>query len=786
MGAPSSAMPRRLRLLVRGLVQGVGFRPYVFRLASDLSLSGSVANTPDGVVIEVEGRGSAVRAFADRLSLDPPPLARIDRVDADAVPPTGETGFRIAESAAAGSATTATPPDVATCDACLAEMSNPRDRRYAYPFINCTDCGPRFTIIEGVPYDRARTTMRDFHMCPECAAEYANPATRRFHAEPDACPVCGPRVSLLDAAGVTVSTEDAIPDAAARLLGGGILAVKGLGGFHLAADARNTAAVTRLRRLKQRDRKPFAVMASDAAGIASFAEPSEGESDLLRTPARPIVTVRKRRPFPLADDVAPGNPTIGVMLPYTPLHHLLLREFAVARPSVPPVLVMTSANPGDEPICRANDEAVERLAGIADAFLVHDRDVLARTDDSVFAHFAGAPRPIRRSRGCVPLPVTLPVSGPPVIAVGGDLKCAFCVTRGDEAFPGPHVGDLANAATSEYFFEAVDHLCALLEVKPAQIAHDMHPDYVSTRLAEALSARFGGAPRVVVQHHHAHVMSCLAEHSTTGPAIGLAMDGTGFGLDGTSWGGEVVLVHGRRWRRLARLDTLPLPGGDAAAREPWRIALAALHEAGLASKATRLAVSWPNARPDVLRAVLRLSAKGGLPRSSSLGRLFDAASAILAVRDVATFEGEAAIALEHAAWEAPVGGDVGGGADGGTGPYACGLDTSAAPAGPAVIRTAPLLAALADDAAAGVPASVASARFHASIVEALATAAEWAAGLTGVRVVALSGGSFQNRLLTEGLLRRLSASGLRVLTHSAVPANDGGLALGQALVALLS
>ena len=774
---PEDALVAR-RLLVRGIVQGVGFRPFVFRLAEALGLAGNVSNTSDGVTIEVEGSAEALAEFAIRLRRDAPPLSRIDDVADEPLDADGRTGFRIGTSLAAGSAATSIPPDVAVCDACLAEMRDPADRRWRYPFINCTDCGPRFTIIEGVPYDRSRTTMRAFQLCDACRAEYEDPRSRRFHAEPNACPVCGPRVWLAAADGATVPADDAIAEAGRRLAAGALVAVKGLGGFHLAVDATHDDAVNRLRRLKQRDAKAFAVMARTLDDVADLVEVSCEERTLLESPARPIVLLRRWRDGGarigrLADGVAPGNAFLGVMLPYAPLHHLLLE-------AGPPVLVMTSANPHDEPIVRDNDEAIARLHGIADGFLLHDRDILARTDDSVMAVVAGATRPVRRSRGYVPLSVSLPVAGPTVLAVGGDLKNAFCVTRGDEAFLGPHVGDLANAATAEYFLEAATHLCRLLDVTPSVIAHDLHPDYVSTRLAHALCAGpFPDARRVAVQHHQAHVLSCLAEGGSTGPALGLAMDGTGYGADGTSWGGEFLHVDGGCFHRLASLQTLPLPGGDLAAREPWRIAVGLLVEAGLEDRLPALARRWPNATDEAIGKVARVCRAGHVPRSSSLGRLFDAVSALAGVRDQASYEGEAAIALEAETWgQSPAGG----------GTVSCPLDGYPWQVdeedGRLVVATRPMLAAVLRDALDGVPPGVIAGRFHATLLDALTAVTTTLVERTGVRTVALSGGSFQNRVLLAGLLGRLGAAGLDVRAHRAVPTNDGGVALGQALAVL--
>jgi hydrogenase maturation protein HypF len=759
----------RHRLRVEGVVQGVGFRPFFYRAAVGLGLAGWVGNDQMGVVAEVEGSPAAVEELARVVREEAPPLARVTGVTAEVIPPRGTAGFTIAPSVASGAAATLVPPDVATCGPCLLELRDPADRRHGYAFTNCTDCGPRYTIIHGVPYDRARTTMRGFTLCAACQAEYEDPASRRFHAEPNACPACGPRLWMTDRSGRTTTTTGVLAEAAHRLARGQVLAVKGVGGFHLAVDAHNQEAVERLRLRKQRESKPLAVMAPGVEVVRSLAHLRGDEEALLLSPPRPIVLLEKREPFPLAPSVAPGNSTIGVMLPYAPLHHLLLDACAPATP----VLVMTSANPHDEPLARDNDEARARLGDIADAFLLHDRPILTRVDDSVAFH-QDRPRLVRRSRGYTPLPVTLAAAGPPVLGVGGDLKNAFCVTRGRQAFLGPHVGDLENAATAASFLEAAAHLCRLLEVRPAVVAHDLHPDYVSSCLARTLATEvFPGATLLPVQHHHAHVLSCLAEHGHVGTAWGVALDGVGFGTDGTSWGGEVLRVDGAGFQRVARLGTLPLPGGDRAAREPWRIVAALGPALGWPHLGEDMTPGWEGVDVDVVRTLAHLAGQGApFPRSSSLGRLFDVVSALLGVRCRSRFEGEAAMALEQVSVGVEEARPF---------PVACDV-VDGIPAW----QTLPLLRAVVEESRKGVPAAELSARFHATVVEAVAELLVRAAGREGPRVVALSGGAMQNRVLLRLLPRRLEGDGFHVLTHADVPANDGGLALGQAAAARAS
>jgi hydrogenase maturation protein HypF len=755
---------RRCRLMISGVVQGVGFRPFVYRTAVRLDLAGAVQNSPSGVIIEVEGDRKAIDEFRRLVQSNPPPLSSIDSIKELWLDPIGIVGFDIGISHSAGQAQTLIPPDVATCRLCREELVNPRDRRFRYAFINCTDCGPRYTIIQSVPYDRRRTTMDPFTMCTDCAAEYDDPRTRRFHAEPNACPACGPQVRLCTPSGESIETEDPVWETASRLSLGEIVAVKGIGGFHLAANASDEAVVKRLRTLKERGAEPFAVMVADLDRIRTLAELSEDEENLLHGPSAPIVLLEKRRPFPLAESVAPDTPLIGVMLPYSPLHHMLLADAGDL------ILVMTSANPRNEPIVRDNEEALQRLKGIADSFLLHDRDILARADDSVALVQSGRPRMIRRSRGYTPLPVKLPLGGPSVLAMGGDLKNAFCVTRGTEAFFGPHIGDLENSRTASHFGEAVTHLCDLLEVTPEIIVHDLHPDYVSTRLARRLlKGRFSQARRIEVQHHHAHILSALAENGKTGPALGIAIDGTGYGTDGTIWGCEILSVKGRSFERISHLKPLRLPGGDLAARQIWRLAVAALSDLAMASLIEPLQERWPNAPAETVRSItLAMVGRYEHPRSSGLGRHFDLVCALLGLCDTNSYDSEAPRVLENIAKDAMNEAD----------PYPYSLQ------GP-TINLDEAIREIAGESVQNAEPSMLAARFHATVIEALFDAACAAREKTGLDLIALSGGSVQNRILFERLVRRLERTGFAVLTHSQVPANDGGLALGQAVAGLL-
>lgn len=736
----------RLRIRVRGRVQGVGFRPHVHALAGRFGLTGWVLNDPQGVLIEVQG--SSVAAFRAAVSTEAPSLARIDAVECDAVPPVSdENAFAIRHSLTAGAVATGIGPDAAVCPACLAELFDPADRRHRYAFLNCTHCGPRYTITRQLPYDRPQTAMAGFPLCPDCLAEYEDPANRRFHAQPTACPVCGPHLSH--------PPEDIV----AALRAGRIVAIKGLGGFHLACDATRHDAVERLRRVKQRNGKPFALMVANTESATRHVRMDAGERALLEGVARPIVLLRRRDDAPeLAPEIAPGLAWLGVMLPYTPLHYLLFHE-AAGRPdgtgwlALPQdlTLVMTSANPGGEPLAIGNAEARERLAGIADLIVDHDRDIVIRADDSVVRTLAGAPAFLRRGRGHVPEPIRLAHPVPPVLAVGGHLKATVCVTRGDEAFLSQHIGDLDNAATLGFLEETVAHLLHILGVEPVAVAHDRHPDFQSTRFAE-----MSGLPAVAVQHHHAHVAAVMAEHQIEGPAVGLALDGFGLGEDGGSWGGEMLLVDGLRFERLGSLAPLAQPGGDVAARQPWRMAAAALARMGRADEVTsRFAAHGP------AEGVRRMIERGvNAPLTSSCGRWFDAACGLLGVRAVAGFEGEAPMALESLVRLPRV-------ADG-----AWRIDGSE-------LDLTPLLERLltVTDAVEGADL------FHGTLAAALV---DWTLPMLrahGLGRVVLSGGCLMNAVLAAALVTGFRAAGVEALLPRLAPANDGGLSLGQAWAA---
>jgi hydrogenase maturation protein HypF len=715
-GILSDAAERR-RIRIRGVVQGVGFRPFVHRLATRHGLGGFVLNDGDGVVVEVEGPEDAVDGFARALVEEVPPLARVASVESERIAARGERAFAVAASVAAGG-TALVPPDVATCDACLRELFDPSDRRYRYPFLNCTDCGPRLTIVEHVPYDRPNTTMAGFPLCADCRREYEDPADRRFHAEPIACPACGPRLSV------------PLDDAVAVLREGGIVAVKGLGGYHLACDARSEEAVARLRARKGREEKPLAVMTAQPGRLA---EPTPAEDALLRSAARPIVLVRRRAGARVAPSVAPGSPWLGLMLPYTPLHHLLCADAGGP-------LVMTSGNLTDEPIAFDDDEARRRLAGVADLFLAHDRPIHRRVEDSVVR----ASFPVRRSRGYAPagLPLPVPVERP-LVAPGAELKSTFCVARGGDAYLSAHLGDLATEEAYAAFRADLALYLGMLGVEPAAVACDLHPDYLATRWAWEQ-----GLPVVEVQHHHAHAAACLAEHGETGAALAVVLDGTGLGTDGTIWGGEVLRCDLAGFERVAHLEPVPLPGGEAAVREPWRVAAVHLEQAGRP-------VPWERWR------LVRQSLAVNAPLSSGAGRLFDAVAALLGVRERISYEGQAAIELEHLAGAATAAA------------YPCTIDGG-------VIRGTDLVAAAHDDLRAGRDRAEIAAAFHEGVAAAFAAAC---AGVDGAETVVLSGGCLQNLRLLGSLRARLEAEGLRVLSHAAVPPNDAGVSYGQAAVA---
>lgn len=756
----------RRAIRVRGAVQGVGFRPFVWRLAHELDLAGWVRNDSSGVAIEVQGHTDRLEGFVARLAREAPPLARIDAIETRALCADARRDFHIVASSS-GRANTGIAADTAVCNDCLEELFDPCDRRYRHAFINCTNCGPRYTISRALPYDRANTSMAAFAMCTACGEEYGDPGSRRFHAQPNACTDCGPALALCDSAGMRLHEGDVIAAALARLERGEIVAVKGLGGFHLACDARNSAAVARLRARKAREEKPFAVMVAGTASLRGLAEIRLAERALLESRERPIVLLQKKADCDvLLAGVAPGVARLGAMLPCTPLQYLLFHQ-AAGRPNgrtwlgeaQPLVLVMTSANAGGEPLIAANAEAIARLGAIADAFVLNDRDVVVRCDDSVVRAGGAGPVFIRRARGYTPEPIRLAHPGAPVLALGGYLKNTVCVTRGDEAFLSQHVGDLDNPESCRVLEEAVGHLLRTLEVEPALVVHDLHPDCHGSRYAATFAAQ-RSLPVLAVQHHHAHIAAVAAEHRLRGPVLGLALDGVGLGSDGGLWGGELLRVENGWAQRIAHLRALKLPGGDRAAREPWRMAASALFELGRARDIERRFAGRGGA------ILAQMLARGlNSPPASSAGRWFDAAAGLLGVRETCSYEGQAAMLLEGLAEAhgpvAPLDGACRIGADG-------------------TLDLLPLLAYLAGQQDRGYGAAV----FHSTLAAALAGWVGAASERSGVRNVALGGGCFINRILAADLRARLEAAGLTVFEARQVPPNDGGLALGQAAVAL--
>ena len=744
---------QRLKVTIRGAVQGVGFRPFVYRLATEMALRGWVKNSPQGVFIETEGAKEALDDFLLRLERDRPSLSFIQSLEYSLLEPAGYDAFEIRQSDEAGERSAVIMPDIATCPQCREELLDQRDRRHRYPFTNCTLCGPRFSIIRALPYDRPNTTMRSFTMCARCRHEYEDPTDRRFHAQPDACAVCGPRIALWDESGRTLATDnDALTQAAIALRGGLVVALKGLGGFQLLVDARSDEAVRRLRERKRREEKPLAVMFPDLESLKRYAEVSPLEKRLLTSPESPIVLLERLSKSRLAPSVAPDNPYVGSMLPYTPLHHLLMRELGFP-------VVATSGNLHDEPILTDESEVVDAVAGIADRFLVHDRPIERHVDDSVARVQLGREMVMRRARGYAPLPIVVKRALPPLLAVGGHLKNTVAVSRGTDVVLSQHIGDLETAKALFAFRKVIADLLSLYEVVPVAVAHDAHPDYLSTQWAK--SAPY---PAIAVQHHHAHLAACMAENDIEGKVLGVTWDGTGYGDDATLWGGEFLLGDAAGYRRVAHMRPFRLPGGEAAIKEPRRTALGLLHEMKADFDVLPPSGDAESLSDGDLRLIGQMLAKGvNSPVTTSAGRLFDAVAALLGVRSVCSFEGQAAMMVEFRAER---------GVDDR-------YDFALGDGEPLVLDWEPLFRRIVRERDSGVPAGVICARFHNTLAEAIVEVAKRA----GESRVALTGGVFQNRYLTERAFRRLESEGFRPFTHQRVPPNDGGIALGQVLVA---
>ncbi len=751
-------MTRRARYQFSGIVQGVGFRPFIYRLAVSNGLVGYVRNSTQGVIAEVEGPQEAIDGFISQVRTQTPPLAEIYEITLFEVDPEGEQAFRIIESASSGRSDVHISPDIATCDECLSELFDPADRRHNYPFINCTNCGPRLTIIKDIPYDRERTSMSVFPLCAQCRLEYEDPANRRFHAEPNACPVCGPRLTLLDEQGKKILTKDVLTETITRIKAGSILAIKGLGGFHLCVDATNNEAVQKLRSRKYREEKPLAIMVRDITHACTIASVSDEERQLLLSPSRPIVLLSARRDSTVSHLVAPGMSTLGIMLPYTPLHHLLLKSDFTA-------LVMTSANQTDEPICIENAEAVSRLNGIADAYLVHNREILVRCDDSVAMVARNRPYLLRRSRGYAPRPVLLKESLPEVMALGAHLKATICILKGAFAYLSPHIGDLETPLARDFLHETVIRMQHITQCTPAIIACDLHPRYYSTRMASQL-----GADEVIkIQHHHAHIVSCMADNRITGRVIGLSMDGTGYGEDGCIWGGEFLIADEAVYERAGHLKYLPLLGGEAAIKQPWRFGvslLKAAYQDQWADVASLLGLVPQGYSYESLARILETGINS--PLTSSLGRVFDGVASILDLKRSVSFEGQAAMDLEAAA--RPGFGDIL--------PYHIVQEGETS-----VLDIIPAIKSLAEGSLAGMDMAELASSFHATLIASFTDMADLLRDRTGIDRVVLSGGCFQNRILLEGCIDELEKAGFEVFTHQRVPTNDGGVALGQAVIA---
>lgn len=751
----------RQRIQVNGIVQGVGFRPFVFNLARSFSLRGFVTNTSEGVIIEVQGKQSDIDDFVNALQEQKPPLAEIISLERQNVPLQKSQAFEIIASIDGQDNQTLISPDIAICDDCLREMRDPEDRRFQYPFINCTNCGPRFTIIKRIPYDRPNTSMSVFKMCPECQTEYEDPTNRRFHAQPNACPVCGPHVWLerTDGSGIIAEKDKAIEQVVEQLLLGKIVAIKGLGGFHLAVDATKQTAVQSLRRRKNREQKPLAIMASDLEAVEKIVHLTEAEKELLQSPQRPIVLLKKKTKIVVAESVAPNNQRLGIMLPYTPLHYLIfdkLNERLAGKKAV--YLVMTSANRSEEPIVIDNDEARQRLSDIADYLLLHNRDILIRADDSVVARFNGQTTFFRRSRGYVPRPVFLSTKiKESVLGVGGELKNTICLTKGNRAFLSQHIGDLENLLANQFFEATIEHFKDILQTSPELIVRDMHPGYFSTQWAVNQKE----VPVIEVQHHHAHMAACMAEWQIDEPVIGVILDGTGYGYDGTVWGGEIFIGDFIHLERMACFKPLRIPGGEIAIKQPWRMALSYLLEA-LHGELPLL----PFLKHKPIRLIQQQLAKQlNCPLTSSCGRLFDGASVISGGRNEVYYEAQAAIEFTQAVKNLNVA------------PLQFAIDLP-------YIPFEPIIRALVELALNGASYAEMAARFHLTMAHLLKAVVLKIVEKTNIKKIVLSGGVFQNEVLLHLLVKFLKQQELKVFTHRQVPPNDGGIALGQCAIGL--
>jgi hydrogenase maturation protein HypF len=750
-----------IHISVKGVVQGVGFRPFIYQLATRHNLKGWVCNTSGDVKIEVEGEARDIEQFLLGLSKEAPPLSHIEDITVGQGPPANYEKFEIRHSIAEEGKYQLVSPDIATCQECLREILDPKDRRYRYPFTNCTNCGPRFTIIADIPYDRPNTTMHHFRMCPECQQEYDDPLDRRFHAQPNACPKCGPQLELVNARGNLVPCDDAISKTCQLLKEGEIIAIKGLGGFLLACDATSQTVVNRLRQRKNRPAKPLAIMVTSLDEVRKHCYVNNEEEKLLTSPGSPIVLMKWKPDSPITPTVAPGLKYLGLMLPYTPLHHTLLRETSLP-------LVMTSGNLSEEPIAKDNDEVLRRLGGIADYFLRHNRDIYARYDDSVTMIERDVPQFVRRARGYAPYPIHLNYTSRQILGCGAEEKNTFCLTRDNFAFLSQHIGDMENLETMEHYTDTISLYKKLFRIEPEIIAHDLHPEYLATKYAKEMAAK-DGVKLIPVQHHHAHIASCMADNNLEAPVIGVAFDGTGYGTDGNIWGGEFMVADYKNFTRLGHFEYLPLPGGALAIKKPYRTAIGYLLALGLdLDQNLTFLEQVDDLEIEIIKSQLEKNLNS--PPTSSCGRLFDAISALIGARGEIEYEAQAAIDLEMLSYDEA----------GETGSYPF---TIIEPDGLSIIKLQDLFAAIIKDLQGNTPAARIAARFHNTVVRMVVKLCQIISSKTGLTQVALSGGVFQNRRLLRKAISLLESAGFEVYTHRQVPCNDGGISLGQVVVA---